>query len=142
MIDPNITLEELNERNQGNMAEALGIEFTEVGEDYLKASMPVDHRTTQPLGLLHGGASAGLAETVGSMASYISVDRSQYYCVGLEIKCNHIRAKKSGEVEATATPLHTGRKNHVWQIRILDEREKLVAYSTLTMAVLSREQVE
>jgi 1,4-dihydroxy-2-naphthoyl-CoA hydrolase len=98
--------------------------------------MPVDKRTRQPLGLLNGGASAALAETVGSMAAYLSVDRSQYYCLGLEIKCNHIRSISEGWVYGTAKPVHTGKRTHVWQIEIRDENEAMICLSTLTMAVL------
>ncbi len=140
MIDPQITIDEFNKRNRNSMGETLGIEFTEVGTDFLKATMPVDQRTVQPIGLLHGGASAALAETVGSMAAYACVDREKYYCVGLEIKCNHIRGVRSGNVTATATPLHIGRKTHVWQIRIVNEEGKTVAFSTLTIAVLAMQE--
>jgi 1,4-dihydroxy-2-naphthoyl-CoA hydrolase len=138
MIDPKITVEEFNKRNANSMGEALGIVFTEVGKDYLTATMPVDNRTQQPIGLLHGGASAALAETVGSTAAYACVDQSKYYTVGLEIKCNHIRSVREGTVTATARPLHIGRKTHVWQINILNEEKKLVCFSTLTMAVIEK----
>ncbi len=116
--------------------EALGIEFTDISAETLVARMPVDKRTRQPLGLLHGGASASLAETVGSMAAYLSVDRSKYYTLGLEIKCNHIRGISEGFVYATAKPAHIGKTTHVWQIEIKDESGKLICLSTLTMAVM------
>lgn len=136
MIDTRITVEEINARSLRNMGETLGIEFTEIAENYLKAKMPVDKRTRQPLGLLNGGASAALAETVGSMGAYLSVDRSKFYCLGLEIKCNHIRSVAEGYVHATAKPVHTGRRTHVWQIETQDDQGRLVTLSTLTMAVL------
>ncbi|RYD82377.1 MAG: hotdog fold thioesterase [Sphingobacteriales bacterium] len=136
MIDTRITVEEINARSLRNMGQTLGIEFTEITEDYIKAKMPVDHRTRQPLGLLNGGASAALAETTGSMGGYLSVDRSKFYCLGLEIKCNHIRSVAEGYVFATAKPAHVGKKTHVWQIETRDEQERLVTLSTLTLAVL------
>lgn len=136
MIDTRVTLSDINERSLKNLGEHLGIEFVEITPDYLKARMPVDHRTRQPLGLLNGGASAALAETVGSMGAYLSVDRDKYYCLGLEIKCNHIRSVSEGWVYGTAKPVHTGRRTHVWQIEIRDESEALVCLSILTMAVL------
>jgi 1,4-dihydroxy-2-naphthoyl-CoA hydrolase len=136
MLDKNTSLEELNSRSKGNMSETLGIRFTAIGDNYLEATMPVDHRTVQPAGLLHGGASAALAETVGSMAGYQSIDREKYYCVGVEIKCNHLKSKTEGIVTARATPLHTGRKIHVWEIRISDEENRLICFSTLTLAVI------
>ncbi|MDQ3071989.1 MAG: PaaI family thioesterase [Bacteroidota bacterium] len=136
MIDTSITLDELNARNKGNMGEVLGFEFVEINPEYLMARMPVDSRTWQPLHLLSGGASAALAETVGSMAAYLSLDRTQYYCLGLDIKCNHIRSVAEGYVYATARPVHVGRRTHVWQIEAKDVDGKLVTLTTLTMAVL------
>jgi 1,4-dihydroxy-2-naphthoyl-CoA hydrolase len=120
------------------MGDHIGIEFTEVGDNYLKAKMPVDHRTQQPYGLLHGGASATLAETMGSIASALVVDQSQYNCVGLEINANHIRGVKEGYVFGTALPLHIGRTTHVWDIKIYDQWEKLVCVSRLTVAILKK----
>jgi len=114
------------------------MEFTEIGENFLKAKMTVDHRTCQPYGILHGGASAALAETLGSVASAHVVDMKRYYCVGLEINANHIRPVKEGYVYGTATPLHLGKTTHVWDIRIHDEREKLVCVSRLTVAILQQ----
>lgn len=136
MIDTRITVEDINNRSLRNMGETLGIEFTEISADHIVARMPVDNRTRQPLGLLNGGASAALAETTGSMGAYLSVDRSKYYCLGLEIKCNHIRSVASGYVYATAKPAHTGKSTHVWQIETRDEQNRLVTLSTLTVAVL------
>ncbi|MBN8854642.1 MAG: hotdog fold thioesterase [Sphingobacteriales bacterium] len=120
------------------MGGVLGIELTEIGENFLRARMPVDERTRQPYGLLHGGASAALAETLGSVASAFVIDQTQYYCVGLEINANHIRGVRDGYVYGTATPLHLGKTTHVWDIRIYDEREKLVCVSRLTVAILRK----
>lgn len=128
----------LNKLSPGTMAEALGMEFTEIGDNYLEATMPVNNNTRQPYGLLHGGASAALAETVGSVASSLCIDREKQVCVGLEINCNHIRGKKDGIVTARATALHIGASTHVWDIRIKDERDKLVCVSRLTMAILKK----
>jgi 1,4-dihydroxy-2-naphthoyl-CoA hydrolase len=136
MIDTGVTLEEINARSLKNMGQHLGIEFVEITPEYLTARMPVDYRTRQPLGLLNGGASAALAETVGSMGAYLSVDRSKYYCLGLEIKCNHVRSVSEGWVYGTAKPVHIGKRTHVWQIEIKDDSEVLVCLSILTMAVL------
>lgn len=115
----------------------VGIEITEVGTDYLCGKMPVDKRTHQPMGLLHGGASVVLAETLGSIAATLAVDPKQYYCVGLDINANHIRSVKSGYVYGKATPLHVGRSTHVWQINISNEDDQLVCSSRITMAVKS-----
>ena len=137
-FDPSITPSQLQALSPNTMGATLGIEFTEVGENFLKARMPVDERTRQPYGLLHGGASVALAETLGSVGSAFVVDRSQYYCVGLEINANHVRGVRSGFVYGVATPLHLGGSTHVWDIRIYDEREKLVCVSRLTVAILRR----
>ncbi len=118
------------------MGTHLGMQWVEVGSDFLKMSMPVDERTKQPYGLLHGGASCALAETVGSVASYYVLDPSKYICVGLEINANHVRSAKHGLVIATATRLHLGNTTHVWDIKIHDENEKLICISRLTVAIL------
>lgn len=131
-------LEELNSLSVNTMAEALGMVFTDIGDDFLKATMPVDNNTRQPYGLLHGGASAALAETLGSVAASLCIDRERFICVGLEINCNHVRGKKDGVVTGTATPLHIGASTHVWDIKIHDERQKLVCVSRLTMAILKK----
>jgi 1,4-dihydroxy-2-naphthoyl-CoA hydrolase len=136
--EPVNTLQELNSMATGTMAETLEISFTAVGADYLEATMPVSNHTRQPYGLLHGGASAALAETVGSVAASLCIDREQQICVGLEINCNHVRGKKDGMVTARATPLHIGASTHVWDIKIRDERGKLVCISRLTMAILKK----
>lgn len=123
---------------KGSMVEHLGIEFTEIGEDYLKARMPVDNRTKQPFGLLHGGASVSLAETLGSVAAYSVIDPSKYKCVGLEINANHLRSETSGYVYGMAKPVHIGKSTQVWEIKISNEAEKLVCISRITMAVLEK----
>ena len=123
---------------KNTMGEHLGIQFTELGDDYLKATMPVDHRTHQPYGLLHGGASAALAETLGSVASALVIDTDKWMCVGIEINANHVRSVRSGLVTGTCTPLHIGATTHVWDIHIHDERNKLVCVSRLTVAILKR----
>lgn len=130
------SLESLNAYNQSNMAEHLGIRFIAVGADFLEAEMPVDNRTIQPYGLLHGGASCALAETLGSIASAMVVDLSQFRCVGLEINANHIRSAKTGFVRGRAKPLHLGRSTHVWDIRIENENQELICISRLTVAVI------
>lgn len=131
-------IQELQTLGKGTMGEYIGIEFIEVGEEYLKATMGVDHRTSQPYGLLHGGASCVLAETVGSVASAMAIDQSKFICVGLEINANHIRSVRKGKVTATAMPLHLGNTTHVWDVRIRDEEGKLVCISRLTVAILPK----
>lgn len=133
-----LTLEEIRSFAKETMNEYIGIEFTELGENYIRAKMPVDHRTRQAYGLLHGGASATLAETVGSVASAMVINLEQSYCVGLEINANHIRSVKEGFVEGTATPIHLGGLTHVWDIRIRDHQENLICVSRLTVAILRR----
>lgn len=135
-----LSLADLKKLGNETMAEHMGIEWTEVGSDSLKARMPVDHRTKQPYGLLHGGASCVLAETIGSVASAMVVDHSKYYCVGLEINANHIRSAKEGFVSGTATPLHLGATTHVWDIKIHDDKHKLICVSRLTVAVIKRKE--
>jgi 1,4-dihydroxy-2-naphthoyl-CoA hydrolase len=137
-FDPTVTVSQIQALVPGTMGDVLGIELTEIGENFIKARMPVDRRTIQPYGLLHGGASAALAETLGSVGSAYVVDQAKFYCVGLEINANHIRGIKDGFVIGTATPLHLGRTTHVWDIRIHDEREKLVCVSRLTVAIVPR----
>ena len=124
-------------RNEGTMSDHLGIEYLEVGDDFITARMPVDHRTRQPLGIMHGGASCVLAETVGSVAANFSVDENDY-CVGLDINTNHIRSIKEGYVIGRAKPFHLGRSTQVWGIEITDEQGRLISVSRLTMAVLQK----
>jgi 1,4-dihydroxy-2-naphthoyl-CoA hydrolase len=130
-----INIEKLNQFASNTLNELIGVRFTEVGENYLKATMPVDNRTRQAYGILHGGASATLAETIGSVASVMVVDPEQYICMGVEINANHIRSVREGFVTATATPLHLGISSHVWDIKIVDVNEKLVCVSRLTVFV-------
>jgi 1,4-dihydroxy-2-naphthoyl-CoA hydrolase len=132
-----ISLETINERCQGSMIGHVGIEVVEIGDDYLRARMPVDQRTKQPAGVLHGGASVVLAETLASWAATFSVDSSKHHCVGLEINANHVRAASSGFVFGTARPVHLGRSTHIWEVRITNEDDKLVCISRVTMAVLN-----
>jgi 1,4-dihydroxy-2-naphthoyl-CoA hydrolase len=133
-----VTLEQLNALNPNTMMTAIGIVFSEIGDDYLCATMPVDARTHQPFGLLHGGASAALAETLGSTAGMLVLDPAQSVVVGLEINANHMRGVKSGTVTGTARALHIGRSTQVWEIRIEDEGRRLVCISRLTLAVVPR----
>ncbi|HEY9176660.1 MAG TPA: hotdog fold thioesterase [Flavipsychrobacter sp.] len=136
--EPVATVEALNNLSNGTMAKTLEITFTAIGQDYLEATMPVTDNARQPYGLLHGGASAALAETVGSVASSLCIDLDKQICVGLEINCNHVRGKKDGVVTARAMPLHIGSSTHVWDIRINDERGKLICVSRLTVAILKK----
>jgi len=129
------SLERLNLGSANTLIEHLGIRYTEVGEDFLRATMPVEPRTHQPMGLLHGGASLVLAETLGSLAGNLCVDR-EHCCVGLDINANHIRAKRDGMVTGTARPLHLGATTQVWQIELTDERQRLICTSRLTLSVL------
>lgn len=133
-----ITLALLSDLGKSTMIENLGIEFTEVGDDFLTARMPVDHRTIQPMGILHGGASCTLAETIGSVAAGCCVDQRQHYCVGLDINTNHIRAIREGFVIGTAKPYHLGKSTQVWSIEIVNEQKKLISVTRLTMAVLTK----
>ena len=136
MIKNNFTLEQVNEFSKNSMLGYLGIEITEIGDDFIKAKMPVDHRTKQPMGLLHGGASVVLAESLGSFGATLTVDPKKQYCVGLEINANHIKSAKSGFVEGIARPAHLGKKTQVWEIKITNEDNQLVCISRITMAVL------
>ena len=131
-------LNDAQNRSANTLLSHLEIRFIEVGDDYLKATMPVDHRTHQPLGIMHGGASCVLAESVGSTAANYCVDPDSYYCVGLDINTNHIRSIRSGLVIATASPYHIGRSTQVWNIEIHDEKQKLISINRLTMAVLNK----
>lgn len=137
-FNPSLKLDDFNSLGKGTMGEHIGIEWTAIGDDFLKARMPVDHRTVQPYGLLHGGASCVLAETMGSVASAMVVDHSKFLCVGLEINANHVRSAREGFVTGICTPIHIGASTHVWDIRIYDEKEKLVCVSRLTVVVMAR----
>ena len=133
-----LTPTELAKMGQGNLSEALGIALTEATPDRVVATMPVDHRTRQPFGILHGGASVALAETVASIGAWLNVDRDTQAAVGLEINANHLKAKREGVVTATATPLHRGRTTQVWSIAIVDEDGAMVCVSRCTLAVVTR----
>ncbi len=130
------TVEDFNERIKGTLIEHVGIEFVEIGEDFMKARMPVDRRTIQPYGILHGGASLTLAETLGSAASRLCTDEHKERCVGMEINANHVRPVSSGYVYGIAKPVHLGKASHIWEIRISDENDKLVCISRITLAIL------
>lgn len=129
-------LQALNANQRGTLGEQLDIRFERFDDTSLTASMVVDSRTLQPYGLLHGGASVVLAESVGSSASYQCIDTERFYCVGLEVNANHLRAVRSGRVTATARPVHIGRSTHVWDIRLVDDNGKPTCISRLTVAVV------
>lgn len=132
-----VDLAAVDARGQNTMQGAIGIRITEVGDDFLRGTMPVDARTMQPFGLLHGGASVALAETLGSMAGWMCLPDDGSRCVGLEINANHLKAMRDGEVTGTARPLHLGRSTQVWEIRITDVDDALVCISRLTLAVVA-----
>ena len=140
MFDKNIKVSHLQEISKNTMVEHLGIEFLELGKNSISAKMPVDHRTHQPMGLLHGGASIVLAETLGSVASSILVDMNKFHCVGLEINANHIKSARNGFVTGKATPIHLGKKTHVWDIKITNGNDELVCVSRLTVAVIEKKK--
>jgi len=139
-FNKDLKVEQFGKLSEGTMDKFLGIEWTELGENFLKAKMPVDHRTIQPYGFLHGGASCALAETIGGFASAMVIDHSEFYCVGMEINANHVRSATKGYVTAIATPLHLGATTHVWDIKICDEKEKLICVSRLTVAIIKRKK--
>lgn len=131
------TTDYLEGLRNANMGEHIGYEFTEVGSNFLKGRIPVDHRTTQPFGILHGGASCVLSETLGSVAAWMTIDPDKYRAVGLEINCNHIRAVTEGYVVGTCTPLHVGRRTQVWQTDMIEETTgKRTAISRMTVAII------
>jgi 1,4-dihydroxy-2-naphthoyl-CoA hydrolase len=134
-----ISLEEINSFNKNTMMELLGIECVEIGKDYIVSTMPVDHRTHQPMGLLHGGASAALIESIGSMGSTLLLDLSKEYPVGLEVNANHVGGIKSGKVRAIGKIVHAGKRTHLWQVDIFDmETEKLICTGRLTIMIIQR----
>lgn len=132
-----ISLEALQQQSKNTLVEHLGIEYLEIGEDFVKARMPVDKRTHQPMGLLHGGAHVVLAESLGSMAANLCLDISKEYALGLDINSNHIRSVRNGYVIGIARPIHIGSKTQIWEIKIYDEKDRLLNISRLTMMVLS-----
>lgn len=130
------SLDHLNAFSDGTILDTLEIRFTEIGPDFVKATMPVHEKTFQIAGLLHGGASVVLAETLGSVASYMCIDDTQFTCVGIEVNANHVRSVNSGIVTGVASPLHLGRRTHVWETKIFDDREKLISVGRLTVAII------
>lgn len=138
MIPENINLKSLNAVNAGTLMESLGIEYTEVGPDFLKGTMPVDERTFQPMGLLHGGANVALAESLGSAATYLILGTKSQYGVCIEINANHVGSVMKGQVTGVAKLLHCGKTTHIWNIEIRDEEERLISCSRLTMMILDR----
>lgn len=135
-IKPSLT--QLNNTKHQTMVTHLGIEFTGIGDDFLEATMPVDHRTIQPMGLLHGGANVALAETLGSLAASLTVDQEKQAVVGLEINANHLKSVRSGKVKGIAKPIHLGKSTQVWEIKIFNEADQLCCISRLTMAILNK----
>ncbi|MEM7551089.1 MAG: hotdog fold thioesterase [Bacteroidota bacterium] len=138
MFNTEIPLDKVNAMNKNTIMEQIGIEFTEISKDYLTARMPVDHRTHQPFGILHGGASVVLAESLGSVASTLVTNPKEEACVGLEINANHIRSVKEGYVTGKVQALHVGRRTHIWEIKIYNEEDKLVCVSRITIAVIKK----
>jgi 1,4-dihydroxy-2-naphthoyl-CoA hydrolase len=135
MINTNITLEQFNAINKNTLMEHLGIEYTEIGKDYVKGKMPVDHRTHQPMGLLHGGASVALIESLGSAGSALCVDLTKANVVGIEVNANHLKSAKTGYVYCTANLIHEGRTTLLWEAKITNEKEELVCIGRLTVLV-------
>lgn len=132
------TPDEVNQRASRSLSDYLGIRFTEVGKDFLKATMPIDEKTIQPMGIMHGGASAALAETVASAAANYAIDQKTHVCVGLDLNINHLRAVRSGIVTAVAKPFHLGKTTQVWDIKIFNESKELVSVARLTIAVINK----
>jgi len=130
------SLDQLNKTGKGNMVSHLGIVFTAIGDDFIEATMPVDSRTKQPMGLLHGGANVVLAETLGSVAASLTVNKERQAVVGLEINANHLKSVREGLVKGTAKPIHLGKTTQVWEIKIVNEANRLCCISRLTMAIL------
>lgn len=138
IFNKDATVDGLNKFGANTLAERIGIEFTTIGDDYIEARMPVDHRTHQPFGLLHGGASVALAETMGSVAGHLCVDSSRQFCVGLEVNANHIRSIREGFVYGVTRAIHIGKKTQVWEIRITADGGDLICVSRITLAVLDK----
>ncbi len=132
------SLDQLNESGRSTLVDHLGILFTGVGDDFLEATMPVDHRTKQPMGLLHGGANVVLAETLGSVAASLTLNGAKQTCVGLEINANHLRSVREGTVTGTAKAIHLGRTTQVWEVKIHNEAQQLCCISRITMAILDK----
>lgn len=131
-------IDAINERGTNTITEFLGIRFVDIGEDYLKATMPVSNRTIQPLGIIHGGANVVLAETLASVGANCTIDLEKFYCVGLEINANHIRSVKEGLVTGVTRPIHLGRTTQIWSIELFNDQGKLTCISRMTAAVVTR----
>ena len=140
MINQNINLKDINTINQGTLISNLGIEFTEIGGDFLIAKMPVDERTFQPMGLLHGGANVALAETLGSIGTFLIIDGKTQNGVCIEINANHIGSAMEGFVYGTAKLLHQGKTTHIWNIEIRDDNKRLISSSRMTMMIIERKK--
>jgi 1,4-dihydroxy-2-naphthoyl-CoA hydrolase len=138
IFPPNLSLDIINDWGKNTMTDFLDIKFTAIGDDYLEATMPVDNRTKQPLGLLHGGANVVLAETLGSVAATLTVDKDSQFCVGLEINANHLKSVKEGLVRGVTKPIHLGKKTQVWEIKIYTPSNELSCISRITMAVIDK----
>jgi 1,4-dihydroxy-2-naphthoyl-CoA hydrolase len=137
---PEINVNDLNNLNRGTLGEFMEITFTEMGDDFIKATMPVSSKTKQPFGLLHGGASVALAETIGSVASWCLVNREHFMGVGVEINANHVKAVTSGIVTAICSPVKTGGRIHIWDIRITDDKGELCCVSRFTCMVVPKQR--
>ncbi|MEP7232375.1 MAG: hotdog fold thioesterase [Ginsengibacter sp.] len=135
-FNKSLSLSDVKDFGRETMAHFLNIKWVDIGDDFIKMSIPVDERTRQPYGMLHGGASCVLAETIGSLGSALVIDMNKFYCVGLEINANHIRSAKSGLVTATCIPLHLGKSTHVWDIKLHDDLQKLTCACRLTVAII------
>ena len=129
-------LQRLNASNRNTLMDHIGIAYTDVGDDFLEASMPVEPRVHQPMGILHGGATAALAESVASAASALRIDLKTHYAVGMELSINHLKSVREGRITARAEPIHRGRSTHLWDIRVRDERDRLIAVARLSMMVI------
>ncbi len=138
IFQSNVSLEALNDWGRDTMTDFLDIKFTQIGEDFLEATMPVVNKTKQPLGLLHGGANVVLAETLGSVAASLTLDKQNQYCVGLEINANHLKSVKDGYVRGVAKPIHLGKKTQVWEIKIYTDQDMLSCISRITLAVIDK----
>ncbi|WP_009034814.1 hotdog fold thioesterase [Indibacter alkaliphilus] len=138
IFPPNLSLDIINDWGKNTMTDFLDIKFTAIGDDYLEATMPVDNRTKQPFGLLHGGANVVLAETLGSVAATLTVDKDSQFCVGLEINANHLKSVKKGLVRGVTKPIHLGKKTQVWEIKIYTPGNELSCISRITMAVIDK----
>ena len=132
-------LDMINRFGENTLVAHLDIRFVEAGEDFLKATMPVDHRTYQPMGILHGGASVVLSETLASTGAILCVDTDCHYCVGIEINANHIRSVRTGKITGICRPVHLGRSTQIWETRMSDDKDRLICISRVTMAVLANE---